>query len=63
MDFDRTTTAVAFVALVAVATGISLAMPMATSTVFMMVVPSVAAFGLVTLYLGVRHGEHRAGGR
>lgn len=63
MDFDRTTTAVVFVALVGLGTGVALAMPMTTSTVLMMVLPSLVAFGLVTLALGVKHGEHRAGRR
>jgi len=33
---------------------------MATSTVLMMVAPSMLAFGVVALLLGVKHGEYRA---
>jgi len=63
MEFDRTKTAVAFVALVAVGTGVLLGMPigMATSTVLMMVLPSMVAFGLICLAIGVQYGEFRAG--
>jgi hypothetical protein len=60
MDFDRVTTAVAFVIVVAVATGVTVATPMDTSTVLMMVLPSIVVFGLVVLALGVKHGEYRA---
>lgn len=63
MDFDRTTTAVAFVALVTLGTAFAMAMPMGTGTVLMMVLPSLVVFGFVFLALGVKHGEHRAGGR
>jgi hypothetical protein len=59
MDFDTTTTGVAFVVLfgiVAVGTFMS---PMTTSTV-MMVLGGLAVFGLLTLWLGVKHGEYRA---
>ena len=60
MEFDRVTTAVAFVIVVAVATGVTVATPMDTSTVLMMVLPSIVIFGLVVLALGVKHGEYRA---
>jgi hypothetical protein len=60
MDFDRVTTAVAFVIVVAIATGVTVATPMDTSTVLMMVLPSIVVFGLVVLALGVKHGEYRA---
>lgn len=63
MDFDRTNTAVAFVALIVLGAAIAWATPMATDTLFMMVLPSLVVFGLVTLFLGVKHGEHRAGRR
>jgi uncharacterized membrane protein YcaP (DUF421 family) len=62
MEFDRNTTALAFVVLIGLGTAVALAMPMSTSTVMMMVLPSLVAYGLVVLYLGVKHGEHRAGG-
>ena len=60
MEFDRVTTAAAFVVLIALATAITIATPMQTSTVLMMVVPSAVVFGLVALLLGVKHGEYRA---
>ena len=60
MDFDRVTTAAAFVIVVAIATGVTVATPMDTSTVLMMVLPSIVVFGLVVLALGVKHGEYRA---
>lgn len=60
MEFDRTTTAAAFVVVLAVAGGVSMATPMAAGTVLMMVFPSMIVFGLVMLALGVKHGEHRA---
>jgi hypothetical protein len=60
MDFDRVTTAVAFVIVVAIATGVTVATPMDTSTVLMMVLPSIVVFGLVVLALGVKHGEYRS---
>lgn len=60
MEFDRVTTAVIFVAIVALATGAMVATPMQTSTVLMMVLPSMVVFGLVMVALGVKHGEHRA---
>ena len=62
MEFDLTKTAVAFVALIAVGVGGLVAMDvMPTRIVMMMVAPSMVAFGLVCLGLGVKFGEHRAG--
>jgi len=61
MEFDTTTTAGVFLAVVALATGGMTFTPMQTSTVFMMVVPSVVVFGLLMIGLGVKHGEYRAG--
>jgi len=61
MDFDLTTTGIAFVLLFgALAVG-TLMSPMTTSTV-MMVLGGLLVFGLVTLGLGVKHGEYRATG-
>jgi hypothetical protein len=61
MDFDLTTTAAVFLAIVAVGVGgLAFSGVMATGTVLMMVLPSTLVFGLVCLALGVRHGEHRA---
>mgnify|MGYP006305731949 CR=1 FL=1 len=59
MEFDSTTTAVGFLVLfgvIAVGTWMS---PMTTSTV-MMVLGGLAVFGVLTLLLGVKHGEYRA---
>lgn len=60
MEFDRTRTAAAFVAVLAIGVLLSMATPMAADTVLMMVLPSMVVFGLVVLVLGVKHGEHRA---
>lgn len=60
MEFDRLTTAVAFVIVIAVAVGVTVATPMDTGTVLMMVLPSAVVFGLLMLALGVKHGEYRA---
>jgi len=64
MEFDLTTTAAVFVAIIAVGVGGLTAAPvMATRTVLMMVAPSMVVFGLVCLGLGVKYGQHRAGTR
>ena len=60
MEFDLSTTAVAFVVLIALGTAGTLATPMQTGTVLMMVLPPMVVFGLVVLSLGVKHGEYRA---
>jgi hypothetical protein len=59
MEFDRTTTAAAFVALIVLGV-IGTTPMMTTGTVLMMVLPSMVVFGLVMLAIGVRHGEYRA---
>jgi len=63
MDFDLPKTAGLFVLIVAVGIGglIGAPIPMGTSTILMMVLPSMAIFGLVCLAIGVKHGEYRAG--
>jgi hypothetical protein len=61
MEFDIRVTAAAFVVLVVLGMGGTLATPMETTTVMMMVVPSLVVFGLIFLVLGVKHGEYRAG--
>jgi hypothetical protein len=33
--------------------------PMTTSTVVMMVTPSMIVFGAICLFIGVKHGEYR----
>lgn len=60
MEFDGRTTAVVFVALIAVAAGVMVATPMDTNTVLLMVLPSTVVFGLVMVALGVKHGQYRA---
>lgn len=60
MEFDTATTVGVFVAVVALAAVGMTFTPMATSTVFMMVVPSVVVFGALMIALGVKHGEYRA---
>ncbi len=63
MEFDRTTTALVFLAIIVVSTvGVSFT-PMTPDTLYMMVLPSMVVFGLVMLAVGVKHGEHRAGSR
>ncbi len=59
MEFDTTTTAIGFLVLfliIAVGTFMS---PMSTGTVTM-VLGGLAVFGVLTLALGVKHGEYRA---
>jgi hypothetical protein len=61
MEFDLTTTVGIFLAIVVVAVGgLATAGVMARSTVLMMVLPSVLAFGAVCLFLGAKYGEYRA---
>lgn len=60
MEFDLTKTAALFVGIIVVAAGVMTLTPMQTSTVFMMVLPSAAVFGLIMLAIGVKHGEYRA---
>jgi hypothetical protein len=62
MEYDRVTTAIVFVALIALGVGglIGSPVPMETSTILMMVLPSMAIFGLIALVIGVKHGEYRA---
>ncbi len=67
MTLDLTKTIAAFVAVVAVGVGTLFVLPavtpmapMTTQTIMMMVLPSMALFGVVMLAIGVKHGEHRA---
>ena len=64
MEFNETTTGGLFVGLVAVAliALIAAPIPMATSTILMMVGPSMLVFGAICLGLGVKLGEQRASG-
>ncbi|MEF8837896.1 MAG: hypothetical protein V5A18_00135 [Haloarculaceae archaeon] len=60
MEYDRRVTAVVFLALVGLGTAGTMATPMESGTVLMMVVPSMLVFGAIVLVLGVKHGEYRA---
>jgi len=60
MEFDTVTTAVAFLALVAIGVGGASLTPMGLSTTLMMVAPTALIFGAIVLVLGVKHGEYRA---
>lgn len=59
MEFDGVKTGIAFVVVIVVGTLVMLPLPMTRETIFMMVLPSMVVFGLVMLWLGVKHGEHR----
>jgi len=61
MEFTLGATVGVLLAIVAAGTAALIGMGfMATSTVLMMVTPSMLAFGLVALFVGVKHGEYRA---
>lgn len=60
MDFDTKTTSLIFVAIMVVGTLAMQVTPMASRTVYMMVLPSMVVFGLLMVGLGVLHGQHRA---
>ncbi|WP_231184449.1 hypothetical protein [Haladaptatus sp. DYF46] len=61
MEFDLPVTVVALLIIVAIGTAGLIGMgAMATSTVLMMVAPSMLVFGLIALFIGVKHGEYRA---
>jgi hypothetical protein len=61
MEFNLPVTAALLVGVVALGTVALVAMGvMATSTVLMMVAPSMLVFGLIALAIGVKHGEYRA---
>lgn len=62
MQFDTRTTAIAFLVLLAVLVGGTAMSPMRTSTVAMVTV-GLAVFGLLSLAIGVKHGEFRARNR
>lgn len=59
MELDALKTAVAFLVLFGVLAVGTLMSPMTTSTV-MMVLGGLLVFGVITLLLGVKHGEYRA---
>jgi uncharacterized membrane protein len=60
MEFDFTRSVVPLVVIVAVAT-VALTSMMTPSTVFMMVLPSMIAFSVIAFFLGMKHGDYRAG--
>lgn len=62
MEFDSLKTAALFIIIVAAGIGglIGAPIPMGTGTILMMVLPSMAVFGLICLLIGVKHGEYRA---
>ena len=61
MEFNAPVTAAVLLVIVTLGTAGLIAMDfMATSTVLMMVTPSMLVFGLIALLLGVKHGEYRA---
>jgi hypothetical protein len=59
MKFDFTRSVVPLVVIVAVAT-VALTNVMTSSTVFMMVLPSMIVFSIIAFFLGMKHGEFRA---
>ena len=59
MEFDTLTTGVVFVVVIAVGVLATMMTPMSTSSVLMMVLPSMVVFGAIMLALGVKHGEYR----
>ena len=63
MEFTQSTTLGIFLAIVLASVGALVVAPMMqTSTVLMMVAPSILVFGGICLFLGVKHGEYRARG-
>jgi len=61
MEFDIRVTGGLFAALILAGFGGLFAMDvMGQDTLFMMVLPSMIAFGLICAVLGVKHGEFRA---
>lgn len=61
MEFNTATTAVLFVGVIAIGFGGLFVMDvMAASTLLMMVLPSMVAFGLLTFAIGLKHGAYRA---
>lgn len=62
MQFDTRTTAILFLVLLAVLVGGTATSPMRTRTVAMVSV-GLAVFGVLSLGIGVKHGEFRARNR
>ena len=61
MEFNATVTGVAFVVLFGVLAGGTLTSGM-PPRITMMILPGLLVFMLLTLYVGVKHGEYRARG-
>lgn len=60
MEYDFTRAVGLLVAIVALGViGLASADVMASSTVFMMVLPSMIVFAVVSFFLGMKHGEYR----
>jgi hypothetical protein len=59
VEFDAVTTGVAFLVLFGVIAAGTFMSPMGTSTV-VMVLGGLLVFGVLTLAVGVKHGEYRA---
>ena len=63
MRFDFARAVGLLVAIVAVGiVGLAAMDVMQTDTLFMMVLPSMIAFAVVSFFLGMKHGEYRARG-
>jgi len=62
MEYDLARSVSPLALIVAVAT-VALTTVMTSSTVFMMVLPSMIAFSVVAFFLGMTHGEYRGTGR
>ena len=59
MEFNTSTTVITFIILLAVLIGGTAMSPMSTSTVAMVSV-GLVVFGVLSLVIGVKHGEYRA---
>ncbi|MFC6961146.1 DUF7333 family protein [Halocatena marina] len=59
MDFDQTTSIGLFVVLLVIILGGTLSSPMSATTKSM-VSGGLLVFGIVTFYIGIKHGEFRA---
>ncbi|AUV84329.1 MULTISPECIES: hypothetical protein [Halobacteriales] len=59
MEFDFVRSVAPLVVIVAIA-AIALTTVMTSSTVFMMVLPSMIVFSVIAFFFGMKHGEFRA---
>jgi len=62
MEYDFARSVAPLALIVAVAT-VALTAVMTSSTVFMMVLPSMIVFSVVAFFFGMKHGEYRGTGR